>query len=560
MYHFNQCANRFFLLLLALAIALTSCDLSSEEPKPENKQEELRQQIKAWVQGISPAGQTQDSSSIRSAESTIKFYRSRKFDPLWITVDSITSSAKSLITFIQEARCYGLFPEYYHAQILSSIRSTFEQDTLGTGARKDLGQWARMDILLTDAFLTMARHIHRGHLPLDSLVKEKNYSIDFYFESLNKAIKTNNPDSILLTLEPKSAGYQELKKALPNFLRRAQFKKQYTFVQYPFQDSLQFIRSLVIRLQEERYIDTSIQQLDSLELSGILKKVQSDRGLKIDGKYGPQLIRSLNNNDIQKFNAAAINLDRYRMAQDTLPEKYLVVNLPAFELMVVDQDTVALSSRVIVGKPKTPTPILNSQMGQLIVFPTWTIPASIIADEILPAVKRNPGYLAKKGYGLYDFEGNEVDPYTVDWSRYKKGIPYKIVQGEGIGNALGIMKFNFQNEHGVYLHDTNQRGLFQNENRSLSHGCVRVQNWQGLYRYLISLDSIQSIASSSSYTRTDSIVHWLKEQKRRVIPLKSNLPIYFRYYTAAGKKGKLELYNDVYGLDGQLREWLKNDR
>jgi murein L,D-transpeptidase YcbB/YkuD len=214
-----------------------------------------------------------------------------------------------------------------------------------------------------------------------------------------------------------------------------------------------------------------------------------------------------------------------------------------------------LESRVIVGKPKTPTPLLNSQMNQLIVFPTWTIPASIIADEILPAIKRDPGYLARKGYNLYDLSGNEVDPYSVDWSKYKKGIPYKIVQGEGLGNALGIMKFNFPNEHFVYLHDTNQRSLFRNENRSLSHGCVRVQNWEGLYQYVLSLDSIKAAENAGPFTRVDSIHRWLKgEKKKRVIPLKNQLLIYFRYYTAAGKEGKLEVYNDIYGYDGIYRE------
>jgi murein L,D-transpeptidase YcbB/YkuD len=289
----------------------------------------------------------------------------------------------------------------------------------------------------------------------------------------------------------------------------------------------------------------------------VLKKVQSARRLKVDGKYGPQLVKSLNEFDQEKFMKAAINMDRYRMERDSLPARYLLVNLPAFSFTVYNDDTVVLESKVIIGKPQTPTPLLNSKMNQLIVFPTWTIPASIIAEEILPVLKRDPGYLSKKGYRLYTFSGEEVDPWTVDWSKYQKGVPYKIVQGEGIGNALGIMKFNFPNEHDVYLHDTNQRSLFANENRSLSHGCVRVQNWEGLYRYVIGLDSMKAATEARPFTPTDSVRHWLTEKKKRVIPLKNQLPIFFRYYTSAGKNGKLETYPDVYKRDGGFRRMIE---
>jgi murein L,D-transpeptidase YcbB/YkuD len=108
------------------------------------------------------------------------------------------------------------------------------------------------------------------------------------------------------------------------------------------------------------------------------------------------------------------------------------------------------------------------------------------------------------------------------------------------------------------LHDTNQRSLFGNDYRSLSHGCVRVQNWEGLYKYVLRADSIQAIKQAEKYTSIDSVHRWLSEHKRTVIPLKTQLPIYFRYYTAAGKKGKLEVYNDVYNYDRPFREQIMN--
>ena len=130
---------------------------------------------------------------------------------------------------------------------------------------------------------------------------------------------------------------------------------------------------------------------------------------------------------------------------------------------------------------------------------------------MLPAIKKDPGYLARKGFSLIDKEGMEVDPYTVDWTKYKKGIPYKIVQGSGDDNALGILKFNFPNKYAVYLHDTNQRSLFSQTTRSLSHGCVRVQDWQKLALYMIRSDHTDS---SKVKPVEDSLQAWLARKEK----------------------------------------------
>ena len=539
---------------LMLLICLCACGGKAPTIDPIDPVDELRLAIKHQLSQLKEDGSIQDSTRLLTPRETKNFYNENDFSGVWFIGDSLTPLSDSIHQLIRNSRKYGLFPSTYHLSALDRFQSAWDSDTLSKGIRKSFPEIACHEILLTDAFLTLCRRIQYGHVAIDSLVKQDTYNPTLYVSALKKVLARTSPDSVLVSLEPTNPGYQKLKAALPGFLSRADFSKSYTYVQYPFRDSMTFIRSLISRLKEDRYLTDTVEQLDTAQLALVLRKVQSGRGLKVDGKYGPQLIGSLNNHDNEKFIKAAINLDRYRSQPDTLAEQYLLVNLPAFELQVIDRDTVRLESRVIIGKAKTPTPLLSSRMNQLIVFPTWTIPASIIEAEILPAVKRDPGYLARKGYNVYDQAGNEIDPYAVDWSKYKKGIPYKIVQGEGIGNALGIMKFNFPNAHDVYLHDTNQRSLFSNDNRSLSHGCVRIQNWEGLYRYVISLDSLKAAERSEPFIRTDTIRQWLKEKTKRVMPLKSRLWIYFRYYTAAGKEGKLEVYNDVYGLDGPLRE------
>jgi len=131
----------------------------------------------------------------------------------------------------------------------------------------------------------------------------------------------------------------------------------------------------------------------------------------------------LNSNDDVKFHRIAITLDRYKMLPEKMPEKYIWVNLPSYQLRIIENDSVRLSSKIVVGKPLTRTPVLTSSVYEMITYPKWTIPNSIIVKDIIPAMKRNRGYLAKKGYSLFNKKGEEVSPDSVDWSKYTKGLP-----------------------------------------------------------------------------------------------------------------------------------------
>ena len=233
-----------------------------------------------------------------------------------------------------------------------------------------------------------------------------------------------------------------------------------------------------------------------------------------------------------------------------MPSKYIWVNAAGNLLELIDGDKVKITSRVICGKPKTRTPVLSSVISSLITYPQWVPPPSIVGKEILPAVKKNPGYLARKGFSLLDKNGDEVDPYTVDWSRYGNNIPYRIVQGSGDANALGIMKFVFDNKYSVYLHDTNQRYLFANAMRSLSHGCVRVQEWEKLAFYILQNESMDA---GSGAAKIDSVKTWLKYKQKRSIPIRNKIPVYIRYITCAGQNGNIVFFDDVYGEDKMLR-------
>lgn len=523
--------------------------------EPEKMNERVAANISELLSRISDDGKADDSTTVSRLKVVDAYYNESGYKAVWSSDEHFLSLADSMMLFIQQARLYGLFPNDYHYPTLKSIAARFAADTAAVGDKRDAALWSKADVLLTDAFFTIAAHLHIGRLKVDStdMNPDSVLTDKFFHSNLSEVVKGKSISEVFHSLEPSHEGYSELKLATKQFIDSADFDKKYTYVSYPYKDSLAFVKSLMKRLQEEGMLSWQLEQVDSAQLKEALIKLQKKKELTVDGKFGVQVIRLLNNTDAEKFKRIAINLDRYKVLPPKMPERYIWVNLPAYKLELWDQDTLRLESKVVVGKPNTRTPLLTSRISDMVTYPQWTIPNSIIMKEIVPAMRRDPGYLAKKGYSLLTWEGEVVDPYSVDWTKYKKGIPYKVVQGSGDDNALGILKFNFPNKYSVYLHDTNQRYLFKNAKRALSHGCVRVQEWEKLTYYISSLDSI-NYEFDPSRVESDSIKVWLERKEKHIVKVKTKLPVYFRYFTAAGKEGKLIFFEDIYNEDKVARE------
>lgn len=559
----SSCSNWKILTsipIIFLVFIVTSCN-NKTEPPPEREVVNTPQQVTAKIPDvisklmahiIDNAGRM-DSILVLQPGAVQYFYDQVKNDANWSREAQWTVAADSLINFIQNVRLYGLFPEDYHFHNIEFIKEKFKTDTM---ARKDVVLWSKADVLLTDAAMQIIKDVKLGRLQKDSVTLRPDSALsnEFYEQQLKKITQFNSVTAVVDSLEPSIKGYHELKAGIKNFLDSATFK-DYTYVPYPVYDSANFRPSLQKRLFEENLLDSSYGYIDSIELSRAIKKYQQKRKLKVDGKAGNETIRSLNLTDKDKFTRIALSLDKYKMLPPKMPAKYVWVNLAGYYLQLWENDTIKIYSKVVVGKPLTRSPQLTSSISEMITYPQWSVPQSIIVKEFLPELRKDPGYLERKGFSLLNDSNLEVDPYFIDWSKYKKGIPYKIVQGSGDDNALGIMKFNFPNKYAVYLHDTNQRYLFSQSSRALSHGCVRVQEWVKLTNYIIQNDSlyIQSLGKGS-FTRTDSVVQWLSRKEKHFIPVKNKIPLFIRYFTAEGKDGKLLFYDDIYDEDHRLRE------
>ncbi len=488
-----------------------------------------------------------DSIKLKNADLLQALYSKNGYALFWSSKGAFNREADSLFALIDSSKVYGLFPSDYYADKLKEWQASLRKDTAKEN-KLDAAKWAYADMLSTSAFVQLVKDLKIGRLLPDSvLVKDTSLHADFFIKQ-KASFASQSVLQFTQSLEPANKDYQQLKEALRGFLPKANFRS-YTVVKT--KDSLLLTKLLYKRISEEDSIRLIPDKSpDSTALATAVKKYQHLKKLKEDGKVSPSLIARLNSTDQEKLYRIAITLDKYKMLPP-LPENYIWVNLPAFRLEVHEGDSIALQSKIICGKPTTTTPQLSSVITDMVTYPQWTIPASIIKKEILPGLQRNAGYTQKRGYSLVDASGNEVSPYSVNWAKYKTGIPYKVVQGSGDANALGVMKFNFNNPYSVYLHDTNQRYLFEKSSRALSHGCVRVQRWHELALYILRKDST---ADSARYTPVDSLDSWLAQKKKKYIKVHQQLPLFIRYFSAEGKDGKLILHEDIYDEDKRIRE------
>jgi murein L,D-transpeptidase YcbB/YkuD len=186
-----------------------------------------------------------------------------------------------------------------------------------------------------------------------------------------------------------------------------------------------------------------------------------------------------------------------------------------------------------------------------VVYPYWNVPYSISSKEILPSLKYNSGYLEKHDYKIYK-KGEEVDPSTVNWKSIRQNaFPYKVVQQPGPGNALGLIKFDFYNEHSVYFHDTPSKGLFGADVRAYSHGCMRTQYPITLAKAILDRDKLPRKENEVTADTLDSLLARANHIEVRLI---DPIPIYVDYVTVARNDLKMVTYLDIYGRD---EEYLK---
>lgn len=276
-----------------------------------------------------------------------------------------------------------------------------------------------------------------------------------------------------------------------------------------------------------------------------VKKFQGRHGLETEGYVGKMTRKALSETAEEKVTKLKLNLDRIKWIKRGNDQYHIYANIPSFTMIMYDGKEVMRSMRVIVGRKNHETPIFYGRVRTIVLNPYWRIPASIIRHEMVPKLKKNPGYAAKKKIEIhtgYSEHSPRVNPHNVNWHKYGRKLPpYKFMQSPGEHNALGKVKYLFPNKYAVYMHDTNQRNLFVKDYRSLSHGCVRLEKPFEL------LEAFAEIEPKIDYEKSQAI---LEANKKTPYRLTQSIPVDIVYLTAlVDKDGTVMFYDDVYGYD-----------
>lgn len=246
----------------------------------------------------------------------------------------------------------------------------------------------------------------------------------------------------------------------------------------------------------------------------------------------------------EKLQIILVNLERWESLPLELEDSYVEVNIPAFTVSVFNQGTLLKRFRSVVGKASQPTPILRSAIEYVELNPYWEVPQSIARNEILPKLVKDSQYLTNNHMELFSTDGVKLDATKIDWESLSKvNFNYHIHQKPGAWNAVGSLKFGFPNKYGVFLHGTPHVSLFEEQARTFSHGCIRIEEPLGLAEFAL---------QGTEWTK-NRIEEFLKTGKTKRIVLPKPLPIYLNYWTIwVEEEGTVGEAKDVYGIDHRM--------
>lgn len=288
-------------------------------------------------------------------------------------------------------------------------------------------------------------------------------------------------------------------------------------------------------------ISDSPDLTDDNEIKEKVKEAQLQFNLMADGVLRSTILQELNVPVLNRVKQLNLSINYYRWLYClTREQTVIVVNIPAAYMKVYDRTGVVLEMRMVVGQRSTPTPALASRISEVVLYPYWTVPRSIATKELLPAIKRNPGYINANNFQIINNKGKVIDPYKVDWqSMNASNFPYIIRQSTGCDNALGLIKLDFYNPFSVYLHDTPLKSLFALNKRYFSHGCMRMEKPMELGHMVLANNRI----AIDTLTEKGCIYN----QSPIVVKADVKMPVVV-WYNPVGldSTGRVIFYEDVY--------------
>ncbi|MDU8945505.1 L,D-transpeptidase family protein [Ovoidimarina sediminis] len=475
---------------------------------------------------------------LTSLDFVSELYSLRDHMPLW----SNALHSEDLVRELLGARRHGFQQRDFSISSLLELRRLANE---GPAAAQ-----ARFDIAATEVAARLLHHVYLGKV--DPLSLDPTWSFGRAFVPANAAAMVNEYlevasfGALVDDIEINHPAYLALQEALDLYLSieaRGGWPAvpEGKTLRYGDKDErIAILRKRLAATGDYTSVPSEMQVFDD-ELLASVQAFQARHGLEVDGVVGPKTFRALNQTVMERIDQLRASLERARWLFRDLGNDYVFVNIGGPEAQFVQNGKTVWKARAIVGQAFRQTPVFRDEIEYMEFNPTWTVPRSIFLKDKLPLIRRDPGYLARGGFTVLDAKGRPISPNFVDWA----GTPnITLRQRPGPKNALGQVKFMFPNAHSVYLHDTDDRSLFDRAERNLSSGCVRIEKPFELADLLMKDDPDWSATRRAAILAIGSTTR---------VRLPKPVPILLTYFTAwMDEERVVQFREDLYGRDARI--------
>ncbi len=524
-------ATIFFLALAHPAAAQTP----TVEDTIRLRVEQARQQPTVAVRG----------TRLLQPEAVARFFEARAFAPAW----RLPAGAQELLAAIRSIDLDGLTPTDYHLTAITAALETYAK-TSSTEVTADL------QVLIADAAAALLDHVRYGRVRPASLDKRWNVDprvgtppLDLALEDLARA---SGLDVAIESKKPTHFIYTGLKESLARMRAVAKaggwpaVTAGTTAIKPGAKDPrVAMIRKRLLVTGELANTATVEETVYDADVQAAVKNFQAHHRLSDDGVIGKATIDAMNVTAEARVQQLRVNLERARWVVGGLSDSFVLVNLPAFKAYVIRDRKNVWEARTQIGREARQTPTFRADMKYLVFNPDWTVPPTILAQDVLAGMRKGQNTIAKKRLTILDQQGRAVDPASIDWQNATPGnFRYTLRQPPGPDNALGRVKFIFPNQHSIFLHDTPSRELFTSDQRTFSSGCIRVERPLELAAVL--LEGQENWTPARIQEVVDS-------KQSQTVFLTTPLPVLIVYWTVSvGAAGDLRFAKDVYSLDAAV--------
>ena len=461
------------------------------------------------------------------------FYKAHNYAPVWIKDGALTSRAKATIIRLKNAAADGLDPADYAVPEFGTLSSA---EALAEG-----------DVTLTNSVLEYARHLSTGRIAPTRVSAEVDYGNHTPDPAaiLREVTSASDINATFENFNPPNAGFKALKNQLAALRSNASADvvpadriPNGPMLRLGMKDSrVPMLREKLKARAPKNPADVTYDK----ELAKAVYYFQKHAKLRADGNFDSKTLAALNGPapmpTAKKIDTIIANMERWRWLPRDLGKRYVMVNIPDYTLKVVKDGEVVWHTKIVAGKPQTPTPLLTAAMDNVILNPSWYVPQSIIQNELLPQYETDPHIFERLGLEVRRGADGAIN----------------VVQPPGNANALGHIKFNFPNKFQVYLHDTPEKRLFAYDKRAFSHGCMRVEDPTKFGEIVLAM----AMTGPTPDSRTIASMYGQDEKQFKLM---SRPMVHLTYQTAfVDDDGKLVIRDDLYGFDQRIHTILTTD-